>query len=126
MSLIFAHRLLGDPPATRISRRSIDPANMEARGAGIANSSLWAVATTAASNGSVNAMHDSFTPIGGMMAMMIQLGEIYGGVGSGLRLTADGHRRHVRGRPHARPHAGYLGKSGGEVKMACSPSSSCR
>jgi len=44
------------------------------------------VATTAASNGSVNAMHDSFTPIGGMMAMvMIQLGEIvYGGVGSGL------------------------------------------
>jgi K+-transporting ATPase ATPase A chain len=53
---------------------------------GLANSSLWAVATTAASNGSVNAMHDSFTPIGGMVPMvMIQLGEIvYGGVGSGL------------------------------------------
>jgi K+-transporting ATPase A subunit len=34
---------------------------------GIANSSLWAVATTAASNGSVNAMHDSFTPLGGMV-----------------------------------------------------------
>jgi potassium-transporting ATPase potassium-binding subunit len=66
----------------------IDPANMEGKEVrfGIANSSLWAVATTAASNGSVNAMHDSFTPIGGMMAMvMIQLGEIvYGGVGSGL------------------------------------------
>jgi K+-transporting ATPase ATPase A chain len=66
----------------------IDPANMEGKEVrfGIANSGLWAVATTAASNGSVNAMHDSFTPIGGMMAMvMIQLGEIvYGGVGSGL------------------------------------------
>jgi potassium-transporting ATPase potassium-binding subunit len=66
----------------------LDPANMEGKEVrfGIANSSLWAVATTAASNGSVNAMHDSFTPIGGMMAMvMIQLGEIiYGGVGSGL------------------------------------------
>ena len=44
------------------------------------------MATTAASNGSVNAMHDSFTPLGGMMALiMMQLGEIiYGGVGSGL------------------------------------------
>ena len=53
---------------------------------GIANSSLWAVATTAASNGSVNSMHDSFTPLGGMMPIiMMQLGEIiYGGVGSGL------------------------------------------
>ena len=53
---------------------------------GIANSALWATATTAASNGSVNAMHDSFTPLGGLVPMwMIQLGEvIYGGVGSGL------------------------------------------
>jgi potassium-transporting ATPase potassium-binding subunit len=53
---------------------------------GIANSALWATATTAASNGSVNAMHDSFTPIGGLVPMwLIQLGEvIYGGVGSGL------------------------------------------
>jgi K+-transporting ATPase ATPase A chain len=44
------------------------------------------VVTTAASNGSVNAMHDSFTPLGGMMPMILmQLGEIiYGGVGSGL------------------------------------------
>jgi K+-transporting ATPase ATPase A chain len=47
---------------------------------------LWAVSTTAASNGSVNAMHDSFTPIGGLVPMfMMQLGEvIFGGVGSGL------------------------------------------
>jgi K+-transporting ATPase ATPase A chain len=53
---------------------------------GIANSSLWAVATTAASNGSVNAMLDSFTPLGGMVPMwLMQLGEvIFGGVGSGL------------------------------------------
>jgi len=53
---------------------------------GITNSALWAVATTAASNGSVNAMHDSFTPIGGMMTMwLMQLGEVvFGGVGSGL------------------------------------------
>jgi K+-transporting ATPase ATPase A chain len=53
---------------------------------GIANSALWAAATTAASNGSVNAMHDSFTPLGGLVPMaLMQLGEvIFGGVGSGL------------------------------------------
>ena len=53
---------------------------------GITNSALWAIVTTAASNGSVNAMHDSFTPIGGMIPMwLMQLGEvIFGGVGSGL------------------------------------------
>ncbi len=53
---------------------------------GIANSALWATATTAASNGSVNAMHDSFTPLGGAVTIfMMQLGEVaFGGVGSGL------------------------------------------
>jgi K+-transporting ATPase ATPase A chain len=53
---------------------------------GIANSAIWATATTSASNGSVNAMHDSFTPLGGLVPMwLIQLGEVvYGGVGSGL------------------------------------------
>jgi K+-transporting ATPase ATPase A chain len=53
---------------------------------GIVNSALWATTTTAASNGSVNAMHDSFTPLGGLVPMWnIQLGEvIFGGVGSGL------------------------------------------
>ena len=53
---------------------------------GIANSALWATATTAASNGSVNSMHDSFTPLGGLVPMwLIQLGEVvFGGVGSGL------------------------------------------
>jgi K+-transporting ATPase ATPase A chain len=53
---------------------------------GIVNSALWATATTVASNGSVNAMHDSFTPLGGLVPMWdIQLGEVvFGGVGSGL------------------------------------------
>jgi K+-transporting ATPase ATPase A chain len=53
---------------------------------GVANSALWATATTAASNGSVNAMHDSFTPLGGFVPLfMIQMSEVvYGGVGSGL------------------------------------------
>ena len=53
---------------------------------GIASSALWATATTVASNGSVNSMHDSYTPIGGLVPMWsIQLGEVvYGGVGSGL------------------------------------------
>ncbi|HYO09659.1 MAG TPA: potassium-transporting ATPase subunit KdpA [Tepidisphaeraceae bacterium] len=53
---------------------------------GVASSALWATATTAASNGSVNAMHDSFTPLGGLGPMwLIQLGEVvFGGVGSGL------------------------------------------
>ena len=62
--------------------------NMEGKEArfGIANSALWATATTAASNGSVNSMHDSYTPIGGLVPMwLMQLGEvIFGGVGSGL------------------------------------------
>jgi K+-transporting ATPase ATPase A chain len=62
--------------------------NMEGKEArfGIANSALWATATTAASNGSVNTMHDSLTPLGGLAAMgLMQLGEVvFGGVGSGL------------------------------------------
>jgi potassium-transporting ATPase potassium-binding subunit len=53
---------------------------------GVVNSTIWASVTTAASNGSVNSMHDSFTPIGGLVPMfLIQLGEVvFGGVGSGL------------------------------------------
>ena len=53
---------------------------------GITNSAIWAAATTAASNGSVNAMHDSLTPVGGLVPMVLmQLGEVvFGGVGSGL------------------------------------------
>ena len=53
---------------------------------GIASSATWAAFTTAASNGSVNSMHDSYTPLGGMTAMLLmQLGEVvFGGVGCGL------------------------------------------
>ena len=53
---------------------------------GIANSAIWATATTDASNGSVNSMHDSYTPLGGLIPLVnIQLGEIiFGGVGSGI------------------------------------------
>ena len=53
---------------------------------GTLNSAMWAAATTAASNGSVNSMHDSFTPLGGFVTLfLMQLGEvIFGGVGSGL------------------------------------------
>ena len=53
---------------------------------GVGTSSLWATSTTAASNGSVNAMHDSFTPLAGMMLMfLMQLGEVvFGGVGCGV------------------------------------------
>lgn len=53
---------------------------------GIGQSALWATATTAASNGSVNSMHDSYSPLGGLAAMwLMQLGEVvFGGVGSGL------------------------------------------
>lgn len=62
--------------------------NMEGKEArfGIGSSATWGVFTTAASNGSVNSMHDSFTPLGGMVVMLLmQLGEvIFGGVGCGL------------------------------------------
>ena len=62
--------------------------NMEGKDVrfGITNSALWATATTSASNGSVNSMLDSFTPLGGLFPMwLMQLGEVvFGGVGSGL------------------------------------------
>jgi K+-transporting ATPase ATPase A chain len=83
----FSAEQSGNPALTTLN---IDQSagNMEGKETrfGITNSVLWAVATTAASNGSVNAMHDSFTPLGGMIPMILmQLGEvIFGGVGSGL------------------------------------------
>jgi len=83
----------GNPAFTAMGvdqiQTSINPGgNMEGKEVrfGIANSALWATATTAASNGSVNSMHDSFMPLGGLVPLfLIQLGEIiFGGVGSGL------------------------------------------
>ncbi len=77
-------KLGADPVATTTNIGG----NMEGKEVrfGVANSALWAVATTSASNGSVNSMHDSFMPLSGMIPMwLLQLGEvIYGGVGSGL------------------------------------------
>jgi K+-transporting ATPase ATPase A chain len=72
----------------QVARATQSGGNMEGKETrfGIANSGLWAAATTAASNGSVNSMHDSYTPLGGLVPMwLMQLGEIvFGGVGSGL------------------------------------------
>jgi len=83
----------GNPAFTAMgidqTQTNINPGgNMEGKEVrfGIVNSALWATATTAASNGSVNSMHDSYMPLGGLVTMwLMQLGEIiYGGVGSGL------------------------------------------
>ncbi len=83
----------GNPAFTAMgvdqAQTNINPGgNMEGKEVrfGIANSALWATVTTSASNGSVNSMHDSFMPLGGLVPLfMIQLGEIiFGGVGSGL------------------------------------------
>ncbi|KRE84680.1 ATPase [Rhodanobacter sp. Soil772] len=101
MLLIFVPLLLACTAAEQAGNPALAPlgvdqhasalqagGNMEGKETrfGIVNSTLWATATTAASNGSVNAMHDSFTPLGGLVPMwLIQLGEvIFGGVGSGL------------------------------------------
>ncbi len=83
----------GNPNLTKLGVQGV-PSNAQSGGNmegkevrfGIAPSALWAVATTDASNGSVNSMMDSFTPIGGLVALFnIQTGEvIFGGVGSGL------------------------------------------
>jgi len=78
---------LGNP---RLHALGVDPSggNMEGKEVrfGVFNSALFATVTTDASCGAVNAMHDSFTPLGGLIPLInIQLGEIiYGGVGSGL------------------------------------------
>lgn len=72
-----------------IRQSNINPGgNMEGKDVrfGVANSALWATATTAASNGSVDSMHDSYMPLSGLVPLwLMELGEvIYGGVGSGL------------------------------------------
>ncbi len=83
----------GNPAFTALgvdqTQSDVNPGgNMEGKEVrfGIANSALWATATTAASNGSVNSMHDSYMPLGGLVPLfLMQLGEIiFGGVGSGL------------------------------------------
>ena len=86
LGAIYASEIRSNPlyPANVVAADG----NMEGKEVrlGVGNSALWAEVTTAASNGSVNAMHDSFSPLGGMVAMLnMQLGEvIFGGVGVGL------------------------------------------
>jgi K+-transporting ATPase ATPase A chain len=92
MVSVYAAEQAGNPNfPTNVDQVTTDVnpgANMEGKEGrfGIANSAIWAAATTAASNGSVNSMHDSYTPLGGLIPMwLMQLGEVvYGGVGSGL------------------------------------------
>jgi len=93
LATVYALETPGNPVLTKAGVDQVASAtniggNMEGKETrfGVANSVLWAVATTSASNGSVNSMHDSFMPLAGMFPMwLIQLGEvIYGGVGSGL------------------------------------------
>ncbi|MCI2047568.1 MAG: potassium-transporting ATPase subunit KdpA [Faecalibacterium sp.] len=83
-----ATTVLNENPAVNTSVIEQSGGNMEGKETrfGIATSSTWAAFTTAASNGSVNSMHDSYTPLGGMVQMLqMQLGEvIFGGVGCGL------------------------------------------
>jgi len=101
MTLLFVPLLLlclqqeqaGNPRLTALGADQAATAlqaggNMEGKEVrfGIAGSARWAAATTAASNGSVNSMHDSYTPLGGLVLLfLMQMGEVvYGGVGSGL------------------------------------------
>jgi K+-transporting ATPase ATPase A chain len=78
----------GNNPALSALAVNQAPGNMEGKEVrfGVANSALWATVTTDTSCGAVNSMHDSFTPLGGLVPLLnIQLGEvIFGGVGSGL------------------------------------------
>ena len=93
LSVIAVNEQIGTPQLSQsgnvdISSEMQSGGNMEGKETrfGITASSTWAAFTTAASNGSVNAMHDSLTPISGMVTMLLmQLGEvIFGGVGCGL------------------------------------------
>ncbi|HVI96735.1 MAG TPA: potassium-transporting ATPase subunit KdpA, partial [Anaeromyxobacter sp.] len=82
------HAESGKNPALATLAVDHRPGNMEGKEVrfGVANSALWATITTDTSCGAVNSMHDSFTPLGGLVPLVnIQLGEvIFGGVGAGL------------------------------------------
>ena len=88
LAAVYAAERAGNPLLAAAPIEAAARARMEGKEVrfGVVNSALWATATTAASNGSVNAMHDSFTPLGGLVLMLnMQLGEIvWGGVGAGF------------------------------------------
>ena len=75
---------------------------------GIISSALFSVVTTSASCGAVNSMHDSFTPMGGFVQLlMMQFGEVvYGGIGSGVRHACFCDHRDVHCRAHGRSDTG--------------------
>lgn len=85
LSLSVTQEMKLDPNLADITSQAGNWEGKESR-FGPVLSSIWEVATTAASNGSVNAMHDSFTPLGGMVGMFnMLLGEVvFGGVGAGI------------------------------------------
>ncbi len=85
LAACFAAEQRLDP---RLTALGVEGQNLEGKEVrfGVTDSTMWATATTAASNGSVNSMHDSYRPLGGLVPLVLmQLGEvIFGGVGSGL------------------------------------------
>lgn len=86
LGVTYSSEIYGNPQVTALGASG--PSAMEGKEVrfGIANSALYSTVTTAASSGAVNAMHDSLTPLGGLVPMLqMMLGEIvFGGVGSGL------------------------------------------
>ena len=88
LGIIAANEQAATPQLAQNGTVDVLAGNMEGKETrfGTATSSTWAAYTTAASNGSVNSMHDSYTPLGGMIPMLLMmLGEVvFGGVGCGL------------------------------------------
>jgi K+-transporting ATPase ATPase A chain len=85
LAIVYPAEKIGNPLLASVDAVQGNMEGKEVR-FGVVNSALWAVATTGASNGSVNAMHDSLTPLGGLVPMVnMQTGEVvFGGVGAGL------------------------------------------
>ncbi|MEO3386655.1 potassium-transporting ATPase subunit KdpA [Mesorhizobium sp. CAU 1741] len=87
LALTYGSEVSGNPAFAQLPVEQ-SAGNMEGKEVrfGVGNSALWATATTAASNGSVNSMHDSFMPLGALAPMLLmQIGEVvFGGVGSGF------------------------------------------
>jgi len=86
LAVIYGQEAAGNPAI--VAAAEVTGGNMEGKETrfGVALSALWAQATTAASNGSVNSMHDSFMPLSGLVMLInMQVGEvIFGGVGAGF------------------------------------------
>lgn len=87
LALTYGSEIAGNPAFASLAVEQ-SAGNMEGKEVrfGVGNSALWATTTTAASNGSVNSMHDSFMPLGALAPMLLmQVGEVvFGGVGSGF------------------------------------------